>query len=198
MGRSPVPGNVVVPESSLLQIVGIELPVLGGRLEPIPELLQLVFGRDVQHDLQDPRAVVDQQPLEMVDTRIAFFDQRGRCQPLYLGDEDVLVMGAVEYTDHALGRGVRMDAPDKIVGPFQRAGGLEVGHRAPLRIDPDGHRFDGAVFARRVHALKDEAKPARLQRKGVPGARPGPLDSLSAALWPRPCPSPALRWAGSP
>ena len=50
----------------------------------------------------------------------------------------------------------RRGAPEKIVLQFRRARMLEAEHLAALRIDPGHHVLDGAVFACRIHRLKDQ------------------------------------------
>ncbi len=72
------------------------------------------------------------------------------------GGEDVFVVRAVEDTDHAAGRDLGVDAPEKVVAGFERGGDFEGGDVAALGVDAGEDVADGAVFAGGVHALEDD------------------------------------------
>ena len=65
-------------------------------------------------------------------------------------------MGAVEDADHAAGRNLGVDAPEKVVAGFERGGHLEGSDVAALGIDSGEDVADGAVLACGVHALEDD------------------------------------------
>ena len=72
------------------------------------------------------------------------------------GDEHFLIIGTVENADaSALGQ-VAGGSPQKVVLQLLRAGVLKAEYLAALRIHARHDMADSAVFARRVHGLKDQ------------------------------------------
>ena len=72
------------------------------------------------------------------------------------GDEDVLVVGAVEDADPAAFGQAAGGAPEEVVLEVVIGGLFEAEHLAALRVHPGHHMADRAVFAGGVHALKDQ------------------------------------------
>ena len=82
---------------------------------------------------------------------------------MHADDQHFLVVGPVEDADPPALRQVARGAPEKIVLQFGGAGMFEAEHLAALRIDAGHHMPDGAVFARRIHRLKDQQDAWRLE-----------------------------------
>ena len=60
----------LVPELAVVEVAEPELPALLRRVEPRLESPALLLLRDVEADLDDVRALVDEQPLELADVRV--------------------------------------------------------------------------------------------------------------------------------
>src|SRR4029077_2641568 len=73
---------------------------------------------------------------------------------VYADDQNLLVIGSVEYADSSSFRQVARGPPQKIVLQFHRAGVLIAEYLATLRVDPGHHVPDRAIFPRSVHRLK--------------------------------------------
>src|SRR6516225_1989062 len=71
-------------------------------------------------------------------------------------NQNFFIVGAVENADSPALRQTLGGAPEKIVIEFLFGRGLEGKDLATLRIDTGHHMFDGAVFARRIHSLKNK------------------------------------------
>ena len=75
---------------------------------------------------------------------------------MHSNDQHFLVIGTIEDADaSALGKAAR-SAPEEIMFKLLGARLFEAENLAALRIDAGHHVPDGAVFTRRVHALKDQ------------------------------------------
>ena len=72
------------------------------------------------------------------------------------GDEDVLVVGAVEDADPPAFGQAAGSAPEEVVLEIVIGGLFEAEHLAALRVHPGHHMADRPVFAGGVHALKDQ------------------------------------------
>ena len=59
--------DVLVPEAALLNVARRELPPLVGAFEPFEQPPALLFPRDVEEELQDVDAVLEEVSLEVVD-----------------------------------------------------------------------------------------------------------------------------------
>ena len=75
---------------------------------------------------------------------------------MHAGDQNLLVIGAVEDADPPAFGQIAGGAPEKVVFQFGGAGMLEAEHLAALRIDPGHHVLDGAVLSGGIHRLKDQ------------------------------------------
>ena len=73
---------------------------------------------------------------------------------VHADDQNLLVIGSVEYADPSPFWQVTGGPPQKIVLQFHRAGVLIAEHLTALRIDPGHHVPDRAIFPRSVHRLK--------------------------------------------
>ena len=146
---------VVVPALALVDVAVLELPLLLRVLQPLfqPGLL-LVLG-DVQEELADDRAFVDEHAFEVADVVVAPTPLLLRNQVVHANDEHVLVVRAVEDRDVAATRGVFVDAPQVVVGELGVVRPLEVRDPDAERIDRAEHVLDRAVLARGVHPLQD-------------------------------------------
>ncbi len=91
----------------------------------------------------------------LVDVVEPLTDDFGRDELVDAGDEDVLVVRAVEDADHAAGGDGCVGSPEEVVTGLERGGDFEGSDVAALRIDAGEDVADGAVLAGGVHALED-------------------------------------------
>src|SRR3712207_2021616 len=63
--------HVLVPEAALLNVGGRELPTLIGALDAFQQALPLLLAREVEEELQDVDAVLNQVTLEVVNLPVA-------------------------------------------------------------------------------------------------------------------------------
>ena len=159
---------VVVPELALLEVAHRELPALGrvvvARLEPLA-LLVLVDGEE---ELDDRRAVVGEDPLEVVDLVVARRPDLARHEVMHAHDQHVLVVRSIEDADLALARHLLVDAPQVVVGELLGGRDLEGRDRAALRVERLHDLVDRAVLAGGIDALEDdEDRALRLRPEAV-------------------------------
>src|SRR6266545_568590 len=154
--------GVVLPAVAFLPVVGGELVGLLDVLFAGEQPLALLLLGDVQEELADDGAAVDQQPLEVVDLQVTLL-------PDLAGDELV-------------------DAPEEVVVQLDLIGSFERGDLAALRIDAGEDLADGAVLAAGVHALEhhqeavDAGGVELLLEVGEPGGQlGGALDAVGLA-----------------
>ncbi len=182
VGRDHVPGGllaargfeagfvglaIVVPVGALRDVLGLDLPVLGGLQDAIEQALSLLLPGDMQEDLDDARAVLREVPLEAVDRAVALLPDalllavvgQRLCEQdlgVHPDDQHLLVIGAVEDRDLAALGKVARRAPEEVVAQFlgRRVGKAE--DVAALRIDARHDVLDAAVLAGRIHGLEDD------------------------------------------
>ena len=75
---------------------------------------------------------------------------------MHFHDQHFFVIRAIEDADAASLRQGLHATPQVVVVQFFRRRMFEAVHLAALRIDAGHHVLDGAVFAGRVHRLKDQ------------------------------------------
>ncbi len=162
---------VIVPVLALLHVVHGELPVFVRAVDALQKALLLLLFRYVEEELQDHRAVEVQVALHLVDRAVAVLPERivnvlhrldarnaliENILGMHAGHQHLFVVRAVEDADAApLGHGF-IRSPQKIVLQFVGAGLLEAEYLAPLRVHARHHVLNSAVFARRVHRLKNQ------------------------------------------
>ena len=110
----------------------------------------------MEHDLDDPHSRRDQFSFEVVDGGVAALDLGLVGEFTNAADEHILVVGAVEDSDHAGPGHARSDAPKEVVGEFLFSRFLEGGELDTLRIDGSDDVADDSAFAGGVHGLQDE------------------------------------------
>ena len=159
------------PQVALSQVTLRELPALVGLVEPRLEPLALLVAVDVQEELDDGGALVDEHPLPLVDVSIASAPGRPGHQVVDPHHEHVLVVAPVEDRDMAGGRRPEVDAPQVVVRALAVTGDLEAHHAASLGVERVHDMADRAVLARGVDALEDD-------QHLVPALRPQPLLEL--------------------
>src|SRR5437870_7369020 len=158
--RQAVRAHVVVPVSALVDVVLVELPALVGILQPVDQALALLRVGDVQAELHDLGTAAHEPGLEVVDLSIAAFEDPLRRQVVYPGDKDVFVVRAVEDADVAGDGQSFPDPPEKAAPPLLRRRLFESCDQHALRVEVAHDVGDGAVLARRIHALKDDEQRA--------------------------------------
>ena len=84
---------------AVIEVGRVELPPLRGVVEPGHEPVGLLLVRDVQHNLYEGEAVLDQIVLKAVDLLVPTPPHRIGRQPPYPNGQDVLVMRPVEDAD---------------------------------------------------------------------------------------------------
>jgi hypothetical protein len=146
---------VTGPELALAEVALGELPVLFGIVDAGLEAAGLLLIGDVEEELEEDDVVVVKHALELDDVFDMLLELAGGDELVDAGDEDVLVVGAVEDFDHAAWRDLGMNAPEEIVPGFERGRFFEGCNLAALRVDPTEDMADGPIFACGIHALKD-------------------------------------------
>lgn len=122
---------------------------------------------------------VGQGLLEAVDLLVAPVDLGGGCEAPDAGDQDVLIVRAVEDAQFAGERERLLHAPQEGVCAFLGRGCLERRDPAAGRVEQADDVLDRAALAAGVHALEDEQDAAPVAR----GARrPQPLLEGGEAL----------------
>lgn len=99
------------PLTSLGQISQIKLPTLLGMRPPLLEAPFLLRSADVQEDLHDARAIVDEHPLKIIDRCMSLAHGASIDQTVDHRHEHVFVMRAIEHGDRTFGRCMPMHAP---------------------------------------------------------------------------------------
>ena len=94
-----------------------------GSVEAGRQALPLLPPRDVQHELENHRAVLDQNLLEVIDLLVARSPDRLGSEPPDAHDEHVLVVGPVEDPDRPTWRGRVVHPPEEVVPQLQVARG---------------------------------------------------------------------------
>ena len=160
--------HVVVPQRPVLEVGRVELPALLGNLDALGQAFGLLLLGDVEHELQDPGAIVGEHLLEGVDLVIALLDHvSGRIAP-HLHHQHVLVVRAVEDADVAPRRAHLVHAPEIVLGEFVGVWRLERCHLHADRAAMVEHRAHRAVLAGAVDALQDDEKrPLALGKQPV-------------------------------
>ena len=98
------------------------------------EAAQLLLLVDVQEELDDPRSVVLEELLELVDRLVPVLELLGRSELVPALDQDGLKIRTVENHDFAAARHDRMDAPEEVVRLLEAGRRLERLDAASLRI----------------------------------------------------------------
>ncbi|MNE47700.1 hypothetical protein D3C80_1421140 [compost metagenome] len=150
VGRNPVPGRllcagltenilvgllVIIPVLPLLQITGVELPVLSRIMKPLLDFLQLLLLRDMQEQLDYCRALLHQHFLKLADVAESPFHVFLLETAVYPGYKDIFIMGAVEGSDITLGRGLHMHSPQKIMCLLLKRRLFEAGNNKALGVN---------------------------------------------------------------
>ena len=108
--------DVVVPVVALAVVRRADLPLPSGIVEPLLEAGKLLVLRDVEKEFQDRRVVgVVEKLLPLVDEVVARLPDWLGHELVHAHDQHILVVRAIEYRDLALGRRMRMDAPQEVV-----------------------------------------------------------------------------------
>ncbi len=194
-GRRPGQGiavgpHVVRPQLAVVEIAETELPPLVGAVDAVLQPFPLLLGGDVQEQLDDRRALVDEQLLELADVGVALAPHRRRRQLLDAHDQHVLVVAAVEHGDLAIGGRVPVDPPEVVVGELLLGRHAERGDPHARRVEPGEHLAEHAVLATGVHRLEDDEKgPRSPRRTTASAARPVASPRRRAPPSPPPCPS---------
>src|SRR6202171_1805916 len=145
---------VLVPVSPLVDVVLAELPPLVGVGQPLEQAPTLLVVGDEETELDDLGLASNQLSLELVDQSISPLDHFWLGQLMDAGDQDVLVMRAIEDSDLARNRQVLADAPQEAVPLLLGSRSFEGGDRNPLRVEVADDVGDGPVLPAGVHALK--------------------------------------------
>ena len=155
-----------IPVGALAVVACAELPVLLGLFDPGEEAAGLLVLREVQEDLHGADAVSVEVLFEVLDVFVAVLDDPvavdalgvglGLVEFLDLADQHVLIVGAVEDGDLALGRDIGNDAPEEVVRERKGARRLEGGLVHAVRREAGQNGADRAVLACGVHGLEEE------------------------------------------
>ena len=147
-----VGGGVSVEPAARLLVFRVVLPVLRRIGEPFREPLSLLFCRHVEKAFQHGRPLVGEKFLELDDPSRPLSPHLHGGEPQDSHGDHVLVVRAVEDSDHAACRGVRMDAPEEVVRELDRSRGLERRDQQPCGSTP-------LNTARMVPSLPEASRP---------------------------------------
>ena len=103
------------PEFTLLQIAFGKFPALMRFVETGLQTFLLFVFVDVQIELEDRGAFIDQQLLELLNMIVAIAPNHFRRQFVYTHDQDIFVMATVEDHHFTFAGRPLVDAPEKIV-----------------------------------------------------------------------------------
>ena len=156
--------HILRPELALAHVAGVVFPVLFGGVEPRLKPFGLLLGRNMQHDLDDPRSILGEAPFKIDDRSVAALDLLGRGKGPHALNEHVLVVGAVENSDDAGAGHALLDAPEEIVGTFLGGRGLERGKQKAVGLHLCKHEIDDSALARRIHCLEHDEQPIMILR----------------------------------
>ena len=160
-----VSGLVGVPLRPRRQVVHVELPVFERVVQAILQALALLVLADVQHELQDERAVLAEHALKVVQLRIALLLHLRADAAIHHRHQHVFVMAAVEDDDFAIARHLRVNAPQVVVRQLDAGGPLPRHHAHTQRAGVSEHATHRAVLARGVHALQHDQELEALVAK---------------------------------
>src|SRR5262249_4525353 len=163
----------LVPVRALLDVVRVELPVVVRIVDPPQEAAALLFPREVQEELHDREAVLDEEALPVVDLavparpHVAVSCRRRQLLALEdlrmdADDENLLVVRAVEDRDLPACREALRVTPEKVVVDLLRGRLAEAVDDDALGIDAAHHVTDRAVLATGVERLKRHEEPVRV------------------------------------
>ncbi len=148
--------DVVRPQLAL-RVVGLaDFPVPRRVIEPLLEALELLLGADVEIELENARAVLDEHFLEVVDQLVAVRPHRLRDQLVHAHHQYVLIVRSVEDHDLPFARRTHVGAPQEVVGGIELTRLLEAKDPRPLRIHGAEHVAHHAVLATGVERLQND------------------------------------------
>src|SRR5258708_40199912 len=75
---------------------------------------------------------------------------------VHANDQDLLIIGAIEYADPAPLWQTTGRVPQKVVRQLRGAGLFETENLAALRIDAGHDVLDGPILSARIHPLQDQ------------------------------------------
>ena len=122
----------------------------------------------MQKKFDNPGAVAMEMPFKIGDGLVALFPNCLLINQLFrdslavqnlsvdASDEHLFVIGAIEDADLSARGQIAYGAPQEVMIQFLPCWLFETVNFTTLRINPGHHMFDGAVFSRRVHRLKDQ------------------------------------------
>ena len=167
--------HVVRPARAVAEVLVGELPALHRIGEPRTEALELFVGGDVEEDLDQPHARVDQHPLELVDLAIGAPPFRLAGEALDALDQHPAVPRAVEGDDLAVLRQAAPEALQIVLGALVLVGRGDRTDPEAARIERPAEAAHDAALAGGVPALEDDDRALRRAEIGL-------LDELQHAL----------------
>jgi hypothetical protein len=113
-----------------------DLPIPIRIIEAHFESSELLFRTNVEIELNNVCAGLNEQPFELANAIIALWPDRLRHDIVHPCDDYILVVGAVENHNLALSRRMIVGAPKEVVGELFICGLFEAGYIDPLRMTP--------------------------------------------------------------
>jgi hypothetical protein len=118
----------------------------------------------MEEEFQDMGPVMGQKLLEMADALVAVLPGLSVDQLVDAGDEDILIVRAVEEGDLSLERHMGVDPPEEVVSQLLRGRLLEADHPGALGVEHAEHVIDRPVLAPGVERLQDDEDRVLLLR----------------------------------
>jgi hypothetical protein len=138
----------------VVALADFPLPILV--FQPHAEAFELLFGADVEEELEHARALFGQQFLELVDLVVALLPRALVDIAVDARDQHVFVVRSVEDRDLALARRAGVDAPQEIVAGFLGRGLFEARNRNAHRVGATKQMADHPVLAAGIGALQHD------------------------------------------
>ena len=145
-----------LPLLARFQVAYGEFPVLGFVVNSLLQAQALLFKTDVQHELEDDRAVLGQHALKVVDLRKALRCLLWRYPAVHRGHQHVFIVTAVENHDLARARHFLVNAPQVVVRALFLGGRFPPYRVHAQRAHAAEDAAQRAVFARGVGALQND------------------------------------------
>src|SRR5439155_8501019 len=119
----------------------------------------------MQIELENNHIILGQQALKVVNGCVSSPPHLFWHQVMHTHDQHVLIVGAIENADHASAWNDPMDPPEEITRLFPGCRSLKRTHLASQRIDLRHDMANRAIFAARIHPLKDYEEAVMLCRR---------------------------------
>src|SRR5215471_11315338 len=148
--------DVLVPIHPLLHVGRACLPKLCGIIEAGLQAISLLILADMEEEFQDDDVVAYQHLLEGIDFIKAMRELLRGKVAMDANHQNILIMRAVEDSDHAMSGNSTMDTPEKIVVKLFGRRLLETSDLATLRVHAGEDMADCAILTPGIESLQHD------------------------------------------